>query len=148
MAVGPVNQALLESNYQNPGDIYLDTKTEGAFQVVVDQVNANAAIFAAGGSSLIVSDPITGVTGTNVYDQMAYMEGQIQTIVGGAIPPNSVTNAMLQTDSVDTRVLAPNSVTTAEIVDGTILIGDVTSTLQTALVGAILYTYRNIKGGF
>lgn len=138
MAVGPVNQALLESNYQNAGDIYLDTKTEGAFQVVVDQVNANAGIFAAGGSALVVSDPIAGITGTNVYDQLSAIESQVQDLVGGVTPPGTITNAMLQTDSVDTRVLAPNAVTLVEVVP----------TLQTALIGAMLYTYRNIKGGF
>lgn len=41
MAGGIVNQALLESNYQNAGQVYDDKKTEGVFQVVVDQVNAN-----------------------------------------------------------------------------------------------------------
>lgn len=148
MAVGPVNQALLESNFQNTGEIYLDTKTEGAMQVIVDQVNENAGIFGAGGSDLIYSDTIPGITGNTVYDQIAFIEGQIQSAIGGIVPPDTVTNAMLQTDSVNTRVLAPNSVTTNEIVDGTILIGDVTASLQTALVGAILYTYRNVKGGF
>lgn len=41
MAGGQVDQALLQSKYQNAGDVYDDNKTEGAFQVVVDQVNAN-----------------------------------------------------------------------------------------------------------
>lgn len=148
MAVGPVNQALLEANYQNAGDIYSDLKTEGAFQVVVDQVNANAGIFAAGGSALVVSDPITGVTGSNVYDQLVFIEGQLQTAIGGLVPPNTITNAMLQTDSVDTRVLAPNAVTNTEILAGTIQITALQAALQTALVGAMLYTYRNVKGGF
>lgn len=41
MAAGPVNQALLESNFQSPGQIYDDAKTEGAFNVVAQQVNEN-----------------------------------------------------------------------------------------------------------
>lgn len=41
MAGGIVDQALLQSFYQNAGDVYSDDKTESAFQVVVDQVNAN-----------------------------------------------------------------------------------------------------------
>lgn len=47
MAGGIVNQALLETKYQNPGQVYDDSKTEGAFQVVVDQVNANWIDYAA-----------------------------------------------------------------------------------------------------
>lgn len=138
MAVGPVNQTALESNYQNAGDIYLDTKTEGAFQVVVDQVNENAGIFAAGGSALVVSDPITGVTGTNVYDQLVFMEGQIQDAVGGIVPPGTITNAMLQTDSVDARVLADNSVARENL----------TAEASVGNTGGLIYAYRNIKGGF
>lgn len=120
MAVGPVNQALLESNYQNPGDIYLDTKTEGAFQVVVDQVNANAGIFSTGGSDLIVSDPIPGLTGTTVYDQMSEMEIQIQSIVGGSIPPGTITTSMIQDGAITHEKLAPSE--------------------QTASVGGTLYS--------
>lgn len=41
MTAGPVNRALLESNFQNPGDVYDDTKTEGAFDVVADQIDDN-----------------------------------------------------------------------------------------------------------
>jgi len=138
MAVGPINQALLESNYQNAGDIYSDLNTEGAFQVVVDQVNENSAIFAAGGSALIVSDPIVGVVGDDVYEQLVYMEGQIQSAVSGIVPPGTITNAMLQTDSVDNRVLADDSVSRANF----------TAEANVGNVGGLLYAYRNIKGGF
>lgn len=41
MTAGPVNRALLESNFQNPGDVYSDLKTEGAFDVIADQVDDN-----------------------------------------------------------------------------------------------------------
>lgn len=126
MAVGPVNQALLESNYQNPGDIYLDTKTEGAFQVVVNQVNDNAGIFTAGGSSLVVSDPITGITGTNVYDQLVSIEAQVQAAVGGIVPPGTITTAMLQDGAVTHVKLSPSE--------------------QTASVGGTLYAYSNLGG--
>lgn len=43
MTAGPVNRALLESNFQNPGDVYSDLKTEGAFDVVADQIDDNYA---------------------------------------------------------------------------------------------------------
>ncbi|MCI3922430.1 SGNH/GDSL hydrolase family protein [Paenibacillus sp. TRM 82003] len=38
---GPVNRALLESYYQNSGEVYDDTKTEGALEVLADQIDAN-----------------------------------------------------------------------------------------------------------
>lgn len=41
MAGGIVNQALLQSFYQNAGQVYDDKMTESAFQVVVDQLNSN-----------------------------------------------------------------------------------------------------------
>lgn len=41
MAAGPVNRALLEANFQTAGQIYDDTKTEGAFDVIADQVDEN-----------------------------------------------------------------------------------------------------------
>lgn len=137
MAVGPVNQALLDANYQEPGETYLDTKTEGAFQVVVNQVNENAGIFSAGGSALIVSDPITGVTGANVYDQLVSIEAQVQAAVGGIVPPSTITNAMLQTDSVDNRVLAGNAVGRANL----------TAEASVGNIAGIIYAYKNL-GGF
>lgn len=41
MTAGPVNRALLESNYQSPGQVYDDSKTEGAFDVLADQIDEN-----------------------------------------------------------------------------------------------------------
>ncbi|MDQ0873796.1 hypothetical protein QFZ77_002455 [Paenibacillus sp. V4I3] len=38
---GPINRTLLQSFYQNAGDVYDDTKTEGAFGTLADQVDAN-----------------------------------------------------------------------------------------------------------
>lgn len=126
MAVGPVNQALLESYYQNAGDIYSDIQTESALQVIVDQVNANAAIFQTGGSDLVVSDPITGVTGSTVYDQMVFMEAQIQANTGGVVAPGTVTTAMLQDGAVTHPKLSPGE--------------------QTASVGGIIYANLNLGG--
>jgi hypothetical protein len=39
--MGKVNRVTLESHYQNAGDIYQDTNTESAIEVVVAQVDAN-----------------------------------------------------------------------------------------------------------
>lgn len=41
MTEGLINRALLESNFQNPGDVYSDLKTEGAFYVVANQIDDN-----------------------------------------------------------------------------------------------------------
>ncbi|MBB6731885.1 hypothetical protein [Cohnella zeiphila] len=41
MPAGPVNRTLLESYYQNPGQIYDDTMTEGAYGVLADQIDQN-----------------------------------------------------------------------------------------------------------
>lgn len=126
MAVGPVNQILLQSNYQNPGDIYLDTKTEGAFQVVVDQVNENAGIFAPGGSALIYSDTIPGLTSNNVYGQISEVEAQVQAAVGGIVPPGTITTAMLQ--------------------DGAVTYAKVDDLGKIARIGGTVYAYKNIPG--
>lgn len=47
MTAGPVNRALLESNYQSPGQVYDDAKTEGAFNVLANQIDDNWTTFAA-----------------------------------------------------------------------------------------------------
>jgi hypothetical protein len=41
MGVGYVDRSLLQSNYQNAGDIYDDNKTEGALKVLADQNDSN-----------------------------------------------------------------------------------------------------------
>lgn len=126
MTLGPINQAQLESNYQNPGDIYLDTKTEGAFQVVVNQVNENAQIFNADGSTLIPSPVIAGLSSTTVYDQLVEIEAQVLAAVGGIVPPGTITTAMLQ--------------------DGAVTHVKLEASEQTASVGGTLYAFYNLGG--
>lgn len=41
MPAGHVNRTELEANYQSPGQLYDDTKTEGALEVIADQVDLN-----------------------------------------------------------------------------------------------------------
>lgn len=41
MTAGPVNQALLQSFYQNAGDVYDDNDTEGAFGTLSNQIDDN-----------------------------------------------------------------------------------------------------------
>lgn len=127
----------------------LDSSTV-ALQTVHNALIADLLASGAGvsASEFIGSATISGVLGATVYAQLTDLKAQIQALVGGVIPPSSVTNAMLQTDSVDTRVLAPNAVTNTEILAGSVQITALQDYLQTALVGAGLYTYRNVKGGF
>lgn len=47
MPGGRVNRGLLEAFYQNPGDVYNDTKSEGAFETIAAQVDANWDEYAA-----------------------------------------------------------------------------------------------------
>lgn len=123
---GPVNRALLESFYQNPGDIYSDTQTEGAFDVLADTIDDNSQVFNANGSTLIPSPAIPGVTGLTVYDQLAFMETQIQANTDGVVAPGTITTALLQ-DEVVTHVKLSKSE-------------------QTASVGGTLYAYYNLYG--
>lgn len=99
MTAGPVNRALLESFYQNPGEIYDDTKTEGAFDVIADQIDDNwgpvSNILGPNGSTYVGSPSITGVTGLFVYQQLLSLKAQIDAIVGGNIPPGTITYDML-----------------------------------------------------
>lgn len=41
MAGGLVNRTTLQSNYQNAGDVYDDKKTEGAIEVLANQMDLN-----------------------------------------------------------------------------------------------------------
>lgn len=123
---GPVNRALLQSFFQNPGDIYLDTKTEGALNTLADAIDSNSVIFNADGSSQVPSLPIAGVTGTNVYDQLVSIETQVQAIVGGSVAPGTITTSMIQ----------DNAVTFAKLSQGQ----------QAASVGGICYAYNNFFG--
>ena len=108
---GTVNQALLESFYQDPGQVYLDSQTEGAFQVLADQINVNALIFTANGSTYLISPAIPGITGTTVYDQLAFLETQIQAITGGVVAPGTITTALLQDGAVTHVKLSPSEQT-------------------------------------
>ena len=67
--------------------------------------------------------------------------GGVTIDVSTAIPSNTITTAMLQTDSVDGTILANNSVTTSHIVDGTITYDDVnTSSIHLSADGYAVYS--------
>jgi hypothetical protein len=103
MTAGPVNRALLESFFQSPGEIYDDAKTEGALDVLADQIDDNSVIFNADGSLYVPSSSIAGVTGVNVYAQLVSLKQQIDAIVGSNIPPGAISTDMI----VDLAVTEP-----------------------------------------
>lgn len=112
MTAGPVNRTELEANYQDPGEIYDDTKTEGAFNVIADQIDDNWADYAvvktalnsttlgSSGTQYVKSPTIVGVTGSDAYAQLLSLKQQIDAIVSASIPPGSISTAMLQDGSV------------------------------------------------
>lgn len=80
MPGGHVDRGVLSSNYQQPGDIYDDKKTESAFEVLAQQIDDNAAIFDPGGSSLIPSAPLPGLVGVNIYAQLSDLLSKVLTL--------------------------------------------------------------------
>ena len=74
------------------------------------------------GSEQIGSAPIAGVSGATPYTQMTDLKAQIQAIIGGAVPPSSITNAMIQDNAVTLSKMADNSVGTAEMIDYSVTI--------------------------
>lgn len=148
MPAGPVNRALLESFYQNPGEIYDDAKTEGAFDVLADQVDDNwtsqsdlltilqSTTPGNSGADYVKSAVIAGVTGTSVYEQLAYLESQIQAIIGASIPPGSISATQLQDGAVTNPKLASNAVSFAKL----------DASQRTASVGGRLYAYAACFG--
>lgn len=116
-----------------------DSSTQ-ALQAVHNALVADllSATSGSSGAESIGSATISGVLGNTVYNQLVDLKAQIQSLVGGVIPPSSVTTAMLQDGSVTTPKLANNAVTFAKL----------STDMETASVGGQMYAYRNLLGGF
>lgn len=111
-------------------------------QELLDFVNSLIATLASttslsSGAENIGSATISGAPGTTVYAQLVSLQAEINALVGGAIPPSSVTTAMLQTSSVTTIKIADNNVTYDKM----------DSDSQADLIGGEIYAYKNL-GGF
>lgn len=63
---GHVNRALLESYYQNPGDTYEDNMTEGAMEVIAQQVDDNWDDHEAHRTAAEIDHPDGSVTGRKI----------------------------------------------------------------------------------
>ncbi|HMK57740.1 MAG TPA: hypothetical protein VK462_01665 [Nitrososphaeraceae archaeon] len=98
------------------------------------------------GSEQIGSATIAGVIGNTIYAQMTDLKSQIQAIIGGAIPPGSVSNAMIQDNAVTLSKMADNSVGTAEIIDNSVTINELDISGKVSQVSGSTYAYRNISG--
>jgi len=136
MTAGPVNRVLLQTFYQNVGDVYRDDMTEGAFNTLADQIDANAIVFSPTGSQNIPSPAIAGLTTLVVYDQLVELEGQVQNLVGGVTPPGTITNAMIQDRTIQAIKIALGVLTYAE--------DDTQGKLSR--IGGTVYAYKNIPG--
>lgn len=80
---------------------YFDSSPEElrrALNGIVDSLVSQLA--GASGAEAIGSAPISGLSGTTVYTQLTGLEAQVQSLVGGLLPPGAVSNAMLQDGAV------------------------------------------------
>jgi len=131
MAAGHVDRTTLESFYQNAGEVYDDTKTEGALEVLADQIDENW-------------DGVLGKTNTTAYTPSAqyhpatkkYVDDALVGIVAGDLPESSVTSTYLADDAVTTSKLADDSVTIDKIGSGA----------RPGVIAGKIYAYRNLGG--
>lgn len=85
MAGGTVNRSVLTSFYQSPGDLYDDTKTEGALETIAGQVDANWIDYAAHNHD------------TRYYTE-AEIDTKLQQVQAGVLVDQSVVNTKLAND--------------------------------------------------
>lgn len=106
MAGGTVNRTLLSTFYQNAGDVYDDNKTEGAFDVLADQTDANWLDYAAHKSAAVLDHPDLSVTTAKI----ALL---------------AVTAAQIANATITAAQIADAVITSAKIVDGTLVNADI-----------------------
>lgn len=68
MAEGHVNRTVLSSYYQNPGDVYDDAKTEGAYEVLAQQIDDNYDAYDAHKTAAVLAHPDGSVTTAKIKD--------------------------------------------------------------------------------
>lgn len=95
------------------------------------------------GAENIGSAPIVGVAGATVYAQLVSLKAQIQSMVLGAIPDDTIETGMLidgivtalklATDAVSTAKIQNNAVTTDKILNGAITAAKLSADLLAAL---------------
>ena len=83
MAGGHVNRALLQQYYQNPGDTYDDAMTEGAYEVLAQQIDDNWDEYAAHKTAPEIDHPDGSVTGRKIRNG---------TITADKFVPGALTN--------------------------------------------------------
>lgn len=85
---GPINRTLLQSFYQNAGDVYSDEKTEGAFATLADQSDANWSYLAG----LLTSGTLSPYPQFFLYRQ-AVINGNFDVWQRGTVFNTVTTNA-------------------------------------------------------
>lgn len=91
---------------------YFDSSPEElreALNAVIDVLVSRTA--GSSGAEGIGSAPIAGLSGQSVYEQLLGLEAQIQALVGGVFPPGSITNAMMQDNTITQIKLDVNTKT-------------------------------------
>jgi hypothetical protein len=97
----------------------------GKFTELIAALNASTG---TSGADNLGSTLVSGVSGTNVRAQITDLRAQILALVGGAIPPQTITTAMIQ--------------------DLAITFAKHDTLTQTDLNGGLIYAYKNIGGAF
>jgi len=118
---GHVNRTTLESFYQSAGDVYDDAKTEGALEVLADQIDENW-------------DGVLGKTNTTAYTPTAQHHPATKGYVDNAIVGVAV--AELPTGSIGTEYITDEAITYAKT----------DADVKTALNGGLIYAYKNLGG--
>lgn len=111
MAAGHVNRTALSSNYQNVGDVYSDLKTEGAMEVIAQQIDDNYD------NTVNIGNGLTSHKNAGVLDH----------------PDGSVTTAKMASKSVTTEKIADAAVGLSQLAPGALVNESVNNMLITAL---------------
>ena len=99
-----VNRLLLEAEFQNKGDIYDDTRTEGAFNVLASQIDKN-------------DDDVIEKT-NHLQTQLTFNANGLAGHKAGEVldhPDQSVTTAKIRDLNVTTQKIANGNVTNAKL---------------------------------
>lgn len=123
-----------------------DSQAQELLTFVNAILTALGASTSGNGTELIGAPAITGVSGSTLYAQLTDLRAQIVTIIGGAIPPSSVTTAMIQNLAVTAAKIALATITNAQIAADTITLSNLAPTVKTGNRGGKIYTYRNNGG--
>lgn len=102
MAGGTINRTLLQSFYQNSGEIYDDNKTEGAINTVADQTDANWNDYA------VHNHDTRYYTQPQLDAKFTQVDTKIAQAVIGVIPLNSLNGNIIIDGTITASKLTPD----------------------------------------